>query len=231
VTARTGLAGFPSSPGGGLGRPCRDGRRGAVWIEYVTQPAGQDVESPPGLVAERRAARQPTRPRRPRRGTAPDRLQTRWATPSRGRDDRRPVPALLHPIRGPRRGGSTMRSRSGLVRRRVAPPIRYWSRPDPLEDSPDSGLPSIPDEAADVARMRDYRIRRRGRPYRLLRGDFHRPYRGLAGRGAGRGRSRTCGVTGSMAARFDWMGNNDHDNGRRHRNTPGGSSRRRLRPL
>ena len=69
-----------------------------------------------------------------------------------------------------------------------------------------------PDEAADVARMRDYRIEAGGKAYRLLRGDFHR-HTELSMDGGSDGSLEDMWRYAIDAAHFDWMGNNDHDNG------------------
>ena len=77
-------------------------------------------------------------------------------------------------------------------------------------------LPEVPpvhaDEAADVARMRAYRIQAGGKTYRLLRGDHHR-HTEVSQDGGSDGALEDMWRYALDAARFDWMGNNDHDNG------------------
>ena len=91
---------------------------------------------------------------------------------------------------------------------------------DPVLVAPDLGeerreKPAVhPDEAGDVARMRDYRIAAGGKSYRFLRGDFHR-HTEMSMDGGNDGALEDMWRYGIDAARFDWMGNNDHDNGAR----------------
>jgi hypothetical protein len=72
--------------------------------------------------------------------------------------------------------------------------------------------PVHPNEAADVARMRAYRIQAGGKTYRLLRGDHHR-HTEISQDGGSDGALEDMWRYAIDAARFDWMGNNDHDNG------------------
>jgi hypothetical protein len=82
---------------------------------------------------------------------------------------------------------------------------------DPGEERRDK--PELhPDEAADVARMRNYRIQAGGKTYRLLRGDHHR-HTEISQDGGSDGSLEDMWRYGIDAAHFDWMGNNDHDNG------------------
>jgi len=69
-----------------------------------------------------------------------------------------------------------------------------------------------PEEAADVARMRGYRVQAGGKTYRLLRGDFHR-HTELSMDGGSDGSLEDMWRYAIDVAAFDWMGNNDHDNG------------------
>jgi hypothetical protein len=69
-----------------------------------------------------------------------------------------------------------------------------------------------PDEANDVARMRSHRIEVGGKSYRLLRGDFHR-HTELSMDGGSDGSLEDMWRYALDAAHFDWMANNDHDNG------------------
>ncbi len=72
--------------------------------------------------------------------------------------------------------------------------------------------PVHPDEAADVARMRAYRLTAAGKTYRLLRGDFHR-HTEVSMDGGSDGALEDMWRYAIDAAGFDWMGNDDHDNG------------------
>ncbi|MCA1685134.1 MAG: hypothetical protein LC745_03955 [Planctomycetia bacterium] len=72
--------------------------------------------------------------------------------------------------------------------------------------------PVHPEEAEDVARVRDYRVRAAGKTYRLFRGDFHR-HTELSQDGGSDGALEDMWRYAIDAAGFDWMGNADHDNG------------------
>ncbi len=69
-----------------------------------------------------------------------------------------------------------------------------------------------PDEAADVARIRSYRVEAGGKSYRLLRGEFHR-HSELSWDGANDGTLEDMWRYAIDAASLDWIGNGDHDNG------------------
>jgi len=67
-------------------------------------------------------------------------------------------------------------------------------------------------EAADVARMRAYRVDVGGKKYQPLRGEFHR-HTELSWDGGPDGSLSDMWRYGIDAAAFDWIGNGDHDNG------------------
>jgi len=69
-----------------------------------------------------------------------------------------------------------------------------------------------PNEAADIARMRAYRLEYQGQKLRLLRGEFHRHTEYTAHRD-GDGLLEDSWRYALDAGRLDWMGNADHDNG------------------
>jgi hypothetical protein len=75
-----------------------------------------------------------------------------------------------------------------------------------------AAAPVHPTEAADVARMRGYRLAAGGKTYRLFRGDFHR-HTELSMDGGSDGPLEDMWRYAIDAAGFDWMGNDDHDNG------------------
>jgi len=79
-------------------------------------------------------------------------------------------------------------------------------------DDAHASAPVHPNEAADVARMRDHRIHAGGKTYQLLRGDFHR-HTEISQDGGNDGALEDMWRYAIDAAQFDWMGNNDHDNG------------------
>jgi hypothetical protein len=83
----------------------------------------------------------------------------------------------------------------------------------------DDGAAKVPpvhkDEAADVARLRDYRVEAGGQKLRPLRGEFHRHTEFTAHRDQD-GLLEDSWRYALDAASLDWMGNGDHDNGNHH---------------
>jgi hypothetical protein len=67
-------------------------------------------------------------------------------------------------------------------------------------------------EAADIARVRHYRINVGGKTYRPLRGDFHR-HTEISMDGGGDGALEDMWRYAIDCAGLDWIGNGDHDNG------------------
>src|SRR5262249_54953487 len=63
-----------------------------------------------------------------------------------------------------------------------------------------------------VKRMRDYRIKSRGKKYMLLRGEFHR-HTEMSWDGGADGSLEDMFRYAIDAAALDWIGNGDHDNG------------------
>ena len=80
--------------------------------------------------------------------------------------------------------------------------------PSPVTVSP----PIHPDEAADIARMRDYRIKAGGKAYQLLRGEFHR-HTEMSMDGGSDGSLEDMWRYALDCAHLDWIGDGDHDNG------------------
>jgi hypothetical protein len=72
--------------------------------------------------------------------------------------------------------------------------------------------PVHPNEAADIARVRDHRIQVGGKTYRPLRGDFHR-HTEISFDGGGDGALEDMWRYAIDCAALDWIGNGDHDNG------------------
>ncbi len=72
-----------------------------------------------------------------------------------------------------------------------------------------------PNEAADVARIRAYRIEHGGKTLQLLRGEFHR-HTEISSHNDGDGLLEDTWRYALDAGRLDWMGNGDHDNGFGH---------------
>ena len=60
--------------------------------------------------------------------------------------------------------------------------------------------------------MRDYRIEAGGKTYQLLRGEFHR-HTEISADGGNDGALEDMWRYALDAARLDWIGNGDHDNG------------------
>jgi hypothetical protein len=95
-------------------------------------------------------------------------------------------------------------SRAGVVEPAAAEIAQRPSEPE----SP----PVHPNEAADIARMRDHRIKVGGKTYQLLRGDFHR-HTEISFDGGGDGALEDMWRYAIDCAALDWIGNGDHDNG------------------
>ncbi len=76
----------------------------------------------------------------------------------------------------------------------------------------ESASPVHPDEAADIARMKDYRIEADGKTYQLLRGEFHR-HSEMSMDGGSDGSLEDMWRYALDAAHLDWIGDGDHDNG------------------
>lgn len=72
--------------------------------------------------------------------------------------------------------------------------------------------PVHPSEAADIARLRAYRVEIGGKTLRPLRGEFHR-HTEFSAHHDGDGSLEDSWRYGLDAADLDWMGNADHDNG------------------
>ncbi len=69
-------------------------------------------------------------------------------------------------------------------------------------------------EAQDIQRMREFRLKVGGRTYRLLRGEFHRHTEMTSHRDQD-GPFEEIWRYGLDVARMDWIGQGDHDNGQR----------------
>jgi hypothetical protein len=93
----------------------------------------------------------------------------------------------------------------------ASPPVLGPAPPPPAPTRP----PVHPNETADVARMRSYRIDHDGRALRLVRGEFHRHTEYTAHRDQD-GLLEDAWRYGLDAGRMDWIGNADHDNGNNH---------------
>ncbi|HXG09430.1 MAG TPA: hypothetical protein VNK04_06545 [Gemmataceae bacterium] len=90
--------------------------------------------------------------------------------------------------------------------------------PELIADSPvpAAQLPPVhPNEAAEVARLRNYRVEIGGKKLRPLRGEFHRHTEYTSHRD-GDGLLEDAWRYGLDAGALDWMGDGDHDNGFGH---------------
>jgi hypothetical protein len=86
------------------------------------------------------------------------------------------------------------------------------STPGEAVAAEEAAVPVHPNEAADVARLRGYRIEAGGKTYRLLRGEFHR-HSEVSFDGGGDGTLEDLWRYAIDAGALDWMGDGDHDNG------------------
>jgi hypothetical protein len=78
--------------------------------------------------------------------------------------------------------------------------------------SPKPANPEAAGEREIVQGIRDYRIDQGGKTYRILRGEFHR-HTEISWDGGADGSLEDMFRYGIDAARLDWIGNGDHDNG------------------
>ncbi len=72
--------------------------------------------------------------------------------------------------------------------------------------------PAHPNEDEDVARLRRFRLKLGGKTYRIARGEFHR-HTEISADGGGDGALEDMWRYALDAARMDWLGCGDHDNG------------------
>ncbi|HEV7222886.1 MAG TPA: hypothetical protein VGN42_09320, partial [Pirellulales bacterium] len=86
---------------------------------------------------------------------------------------------------------------------------------DVADDPPAEVAAVHPNEAEDVARLREHRVTAGGKELRLLRGEFHRHTEYSAHRDQD-GLLEDTWRYALDAGKLDWMGNGDHDNGMGH---------------
>jgi hypothetical protein len=85
-----------------------------------------------------------------------------------------------------------------------------------VAETPKAKLATVhPNEREDIARIRNYRIESGGKSLRLLRGEFHRHTEFTSHRDQD-GLFEDAWRYALDAARHDWMGDGDHDNGGGH---------------
>ncbi len=97
------------------------------------------------------------------------------------------------------------------------PPLGPPGQPAGTDSLPDlqpgaSPLPAHPNEPDDVARLRAFRLTLGGKTYRIMRGEFHR-HTEISPDGGGDGSLEDMWRYAIDAARMDWLGCGDHDNG------------------
>ncbi|MDR3637299.1 MAG: hypothetical protein P4L84_26080 [Isosphaeraceae bacterium] len=151
-----------------------------------------------------------------------------WSPPRRLIDsanliDNRPAlvpygPGVLVVYSGDRRVGTQNRREDDLYASLLVPetsdPREIGLVPTAAE--PRAQLETVhPNEPADVARVRAYRIDHGGKSLRLLRGEFHR-HTEFSSHNDQDGLLEDTWRYALDAGRLDWMGNGDHDNGFGH---------------
>jgi hypothetical protein len=97
---------------------------------------------------------------------------------------------------------------SALVDSRPFEEPRLGQRHEPAWPAPNR----LPDDSEDLRRISAYRIEANGKTYRLLRGEFHR-HTEISADGGWDGSLEDMWRYAIDAARLDWIGNGDHDNG------------------
>ncbi|MDR3635277.1 MAG: hypothetical protein P4L84_15845 [Isosphaeraceae bacterium] len=165
---------------------------GGVWIEQVTSLSGRAWDVP--QVLPRSDAMLDNRPSLVVPGDGPPVVvydgDNRLQRIGEGIDHGLHVAALVAPA-GPK----------------AEPVLAEVARP---AETPSA--PIHPTEAADVARIRAYRIQAGDKTYRPLRGEFHR-HTEISGDGANDGALEEMWRYAIDVASLDWIGNGDHDNG------------------
>jgi len=131
-------------------------------------------------------------------------------------------PALVAPANGPtlavfdgdgRLGPDGDRVDHDLSVAVLVPPSEGPEEPRLVVATASPVVPPIhPTEQADIARMRDHRIKAGGKTYQLLRGEFHR-HTEISTDGGNDGSLEDMWRYALDCARLDWIGNGDHDNG------------------
>src|SRR3954451_5396835 len=82
----------------------------------------------------------------------------------------------------------------------------------PFRAAAENSAPTHPAEAADVARVREYRVRSSGREYRIVRGDMHR-HTDMSDDGGGDGSLLDAYRYAIDAASLDFLAVTDHQAG------------------
>jgi hypothetical protein len=125
---------------------------------------------------------------------------------------------LLAVYSSDKRTNTQNRGQDDLYAALLLPDRAATQAPELADDEPagKADVPTVhPDEKADIARMRDYRVEAGGKSLRLLRGEFHR-HTEFSSHNDQDGLLEDTWRYALDAANHDWMGNGDHDNGFGH---------------
>jgi hypothetical protein len=125
---------------------------------------------------------------------------------------------LLAVYSGDHRISTQTRGQDDLFAAVLGPEGSVAQEPDLVADTPApaASLETVhPDEDADVARIRAYRVETGGKTLRLLRGEFHR-HTEFTSHNDQDGLLEDAWRYAQDAAQLDWMGDGDHDNGFGH---------------
>ncbi len=181
---------------------------GGVWVEYATTLEG-DAWSPPRLLPrsdnllDNRPALVPT---------ADGPVLAFYSTDGRLRRESESTPELgrrYYTHAGTPEGVVDNDLQAAALTSPLPAAEPHLIAPDPAREA---RTPVHPDEAADVARMRDHRVKSGGKTYQLLRGEFHR-HTEISMDGGSDGSLEDMWRYALDAARLDWIGDGDHDNG------------------
>ncbi len=116
------------------------------------------------------------------------------------------------------RNNTQSRKQDDLYTAFVVPEGPASPAPELVDDAPApaSELATVhPEESADIARMRSYRVEAGGKSLRLLRGEFHR-HTEFSSHNDQDGLLEDAWRYALDAVGHDWMGDGDHDNGFGH---------------
>ncbi len=180
---------------------------GAVWIEYATTLAGSAWSVPrpltrsDGLLDNRPALVQP----------AGGPMLAIYSTDGRLRREVEATPDLV------RKYNTNQGTAPGVfdVDLEVSALVAHGAMDEPRL-SPPPAIEAVPpvhaQETDDINRLRAHRIAIGGKTYRPLRGEFHR-HSEISADGGSDGSLEDMWRYALDAARLDWIGNGDHDNG------------------
>jgi hypothetical protein len=182
---------------------------GAVWVEHATTLSGPSWSIPRALT--RSDGLLDSRPALVRPGVGP--LLAFYSSDGRLRREAevtRPLALRFNTNQGTPPGvhNVDLEVSALAVNGRFEEP-RLSATPVPARAA---GAAVHPGESEDLRRIRDYRVQAGGKSYRLLRGEFHR-HTEISADGGSDGSLEDMWRYALDAARLDWIGNGDHDNG------------------